>query len=89
MTKPNQFELELLSGRKMRSRQEAVDTARELFTDKGCRVTFVTSLLTPDVLAGTVETLAVTKVMPGIVRTPLVDENRRLTDKAIPSHPSL
>ena len=73
MTKPNQFELELLSGRKMRSRQEAVDTARELFTDKGCRVTFVTSLLTPDVLAGTVETLAVTKDDAWVVRTPLVE----------------
>ena len=73
MTKTNQFELELLSGRKMRSRQEAVDTARELFTDKGCRVTFVTSLLTPDVLAGTVETLAVTKDDAWVVRTPLVE----------------
>ena len=48
-------------------------TARELFTDKGCRVTFVTSLLTPDVLAGTVETLAVTKDDAWVVRTPLVE----------------
>lgn len=72
MTKPNQFELELLSGRKLRSRQEAIETARELFTDKGCRVTFVTSLLTPDVPVGTVETLAITKDDAWVVSTPLV-----------------
>lgn len=75
MTKPNQFELELLSGRKMQSRQDAVKAARELFIDKGCRVVFITSLLTPDVPAGFVETLAVCKDEAWSVRTPYVAQD--------------
>lgn len=75
LTKPNQFELELLSGKKMRTRQEAVDTAREIFIDKGCRVAFVTSLLTPDVDKNSIETLAVTKDGAWSVRTPYLRQD--------------
>lgn len=72
MTKPNQFELELLCGRKLSSRQEAVEAARDLFISKGCKVVFITSLLTPDVPKGFVETLAVCKDNAWSVRTPYV-----------------
>ena len=73
ITTPNQFELELLSGKKMTDRQETVDTTRTLFVKKGCKVVFVTSLLTEDIPAGYIETLAVTENEAWSVRTPYVN----------------
>lgn len=72
ITTPNQFELELLAGRKMTSRRDAINTTRELFINKGCKIAFLTSLLTPDIPAGFIETLAVTKDKAWSVRTPFV-----------------
>lgn len=75
ITTPNQFELELLSGRKMQSREDAVATARELFCSKGCKVVFVTSLRTPDVENDRIETLAVTADEAWTVSTPFLPQD--------------
>lgn len=75
ITTPNQFELELLSGRKMLSREDAVATARELFCSKGCKVVFVTSLRTPDIEADRIETLAVTADEAWTVSTPFLPQD--------------
>lgn len=79
ITTPNQFELELLLGRPVVSRQDAVETARNLFIKKGCKVVFVTSLLTKDVPQGFIETLAVTADKAWTVRTPFISQ------KAVPN----
>ncbi len=75
LTTPNQFELELLSGRTMKDRQDAITTARELFCNKGCKVAFVTSLRTPDVAENRIETLAVTAQQAWTVSTPFVPQD--------------
>ncbi len=75
LTTPNQFELELLSGQKLKSRNHAVDVARELFISKGCKYVFVTSLLTQDVPPGHIETLAITKDSAWSVRTAFLPQN--------------
>ncbi len=72
ITTPNQFELELLSGKKLTSREDAVATARKLFCSHGCRTVFVTSLRTPDVPENEIDTLAVTKYEAWIVKTPFI-----------------
>lgn len=72
ITTPNQFELELLSGKTLTSREDAVTTARELFCSHGCRTVFVTSLRTPDIPENEIDTLAVTKEEAWVVKTPFI-----------------
>lgn len=72
ITTPNQFELELLSGKKLTSREDAVRTARELFCTGNNRTVFVTSLRTPDIPQEEIDTLAVTKDEAWVVKTPFI-----------------
>ncbi|MCD8338810.1 MAG: pyridoxal kinase PdxY [Burkholderiales bacterium] len=75
LTTPNQFELELLSGVKLESREHAVQVSREVFISKGCHAVFVTSLRTPDVPSDSIETLAVTHDRAWTVLTPFLPQD--------------
>lgn len=66
---PNQFELELLTGRRVATLAEAVAAARSL---TGPRIVVVTSLLRDDAPAGIIESLAVTADAAWLVQTPLL-----------------
>ncbi|MFO0584342.1 MAG: pyridoxal kinase PdxY [Anaeromyxobacter sp.] len=68
---PNQFEFEALTGGPLGSRAEAVDRARALL-GAGKRAVVVTSLRTPDVPAGRLETLAVGQGCAVTVETPFL-----------------
>ncbi|HVI53331.1 MAG TPA: pyridoxal kinase PdxY [Candidatus Sulfotelmatobacter sp.] len=69
---PNQFELELLSQRKVASRQDAVDAARSLIS-RGPRLVCVTSLRPPALTEGTIGTLLVSADHAWLASTPLLD----------------
>ncbi|WP_081909060.1 pyridoxal kinase PdxY [Deinococcus sp. YIM 77859] len=85
---PNQFELELLTGRRVTTLQEALDAARMLrgtLRAGGPRIVVVTSLVRVDAPAGVIETLAVTGEGAWLCRTPLLplDPPRNGTGDAI------
>ena len=72
---PNQFELELLTGREVRTLKSAlgaVNDLRERMWPGGPRVVLVTSLLSAGAPEGTIETLAVSGEGAWSVRTPLL-----------------
>ncbi|GAA5535017.1 pyridoxal kinase PdxY [Deinococcus aluminii] len=72
---PNQFELELLTGRRVTTLQEALDAARMLrgtLRGGGPRIVVVTSLVREDAPEGVIETLAVTGEGAWLCRTPLL-----------------
>lgn len=68
---PNQFEFELLLGRRLAERGDAAAAARAL-VEGGKRAVVVTSLRTPDVPADRVETLAVSREGAWVVETPFL-----------------
>jgi pyridoxine kinase len=68
---PNQFEFELLLGRPLASRADAVAAARALVAT-GKRAVVITSLRTPDVAPDRLETLAVTPDGAWTVETPFL-----------------
>ena len=85
---PNQFELELLTGRRVTTLQEALDAARMLratLRQGGPRIVVVTSLVREDAPEGVIETLAVTEGGAWLCRTPLLplDPPRNGTGDAI------
>ncbi|MEW6423043.1 MAG: pyridoxal kinase PdxY [Deinococcota bacterium] len=85
---PNQFELELLTGRRVTTLQEALDAARMLrghLHGSGPRIVVVTSLVREDAPEGVIETLAVTGEGAWLCRTPLLplDPPRNGTGDAI------
>ncbi|GMA17292.1 pyridoxal kinase PdxY [Deinococcus metallilatus] len=85
---PNQFELELLTGRRVTTLQEALDAARMLrgtLREGGPRIVVVTSLVREDAPEGVIETLAVTGEGAWLCRTPLLplDPPRNGTGDAI------
>lgn len=72
---PNQFELELLTGREVRTLQDALDAAhslRERLHAGGPRIVVVTSLVREDAPADRIETLAVTGDGAWLCSTPLL-----------------
>ncbi|ABF44447.1 pyridoxal kinase [Deinococcus geothermalis DSM 11300] len=85
---PNQFELELLTGRRVTRLQEALDASRMLrgtLREGGPRLVVVTSLVREDAPQGVIETLAVTGEGAWLCRTPLLplDPPRNGTGDAI------
>ncbi|SMB88644.1 pyridoxal kinase PdxY [Deinococcus hopiensis] len=85
---PNQFELELLTGRHVTTLQEALSAARMLratLRPEGPRIVVVTSLVRDDAPKGVIETLAVTEDGAWLCRTPLLplDPPRNGTGDAI------
>lgn len=73
---PNQFELELLTGRRVDTLEHALEAARALrerLNPGGPRIVVVTSLVRQDAPAGVIETLAVTGEGAWLCRTPLID----------------
>ncbi|WP_407540375.1 pyridoxal kinase PdxY [Deinococcus radiomollis] len=73
---PNQFELELLTGREVSTLQGALDAARLLrgrMRQEGPGIVLVTSLIRQDAPADCIETLAVTAEGAWLCRTPLLD----------------
>ncbi len=73
---PNQFELELLTGRAVTSLQDALDAAHLLrgrMRPGGRRIVMVTSLIRQGAPADSIETLAVTGEGAWLCRTPLID----------------
>ncbi|MBB5235753.1 pyridoxal kinase PdxY [Deinococcus budaensis] len=85
---PNQFELELLTGRTVTTLSEALDAARalrETLRASGPRIVVVTSLVREDAPEGVIETLAVTEGEAWLCRTPLLplDPPRNGTGDAI------
>ncbi len=69
---PNQFELEMITGRTVSSTAEAVAAARAVVA-RGPKVVVVTSLATPDAPADQIRVLAVTADAAWTVSTPLLD----------------
>ncbi|MBB6096990.1 pyridoxine kinase [Deinobacterium chartae] len=72
---PNQFELELLTGRTvtdLASALEAADALRARLHPGGPRIVVVTSLTRSDAPVGTIETLGVNDAGAWVVRTPLI-----------------
>ncbi|WP_257455286.1 pyridoxal kinase PdxY [Archangium lipolyticum] len=69
ITTPNQFELEFLTGRSVRSLDDALKAAAAL-REKGPRVVLVTSLLREETAPGTIEMLAATDAGAWLVLTP-------------------
>jgi pyridoxine kinase len=72
---PNQFELELLTGREVRTLQDALEAAhtlRERLHAGGPRIVVVTSLVREDAPEDQIETLAVTATGAWLCRTPLL-----------------
>jgi pyridoxine kinase len=72
---PNQFELELLTGRGVRTLSDALGAARalrETIHAGGPRIVLVTSLVRDDAAPNTIETLAVTGDGAWLVSTPLI-----------------
>jgi pyridoxine kinase len=72
---PNQFELELLTGKKVKTLADALDAAtllRQHIRQAGPRIILVTSLLREDAPANTIETLAVSDEGAFLVSTPLI-----------------
>lgn len=85
---PNQFELELLTGREARTLEGALAAARELqgrLREGGPRLVLVTSLVRDDGPADEIETLAVAPDGAWVVSTPLLplDPPRNGTGDAI------
>ncbi|GBF07269.1 pyridoxamine kinase [Deinococcus aerius] len=85
---PNQFELELLTGRGVKTLPEALEAARllrERLRGGGPRIVVVTSLVRQDAPEGVIETLAVTGEGAWLCRTPLIplDPPRNGTGDAI------
>lgn len=85
---PNQFELELLTGRTVKTLEGALDAARllrETLRAGGPRTVVVTSLVRDDAPADVIETLAVTGDGAWLCRTPLLplDPPRNGTGDAI------
>jgi len=85
---PNQFELELLTGRTVRTLEDALEAARSLrgtLRPDGPRLVVVTSLVREDAPAEVIETLAVTGDGAWLCRTPLLplDPPRNGTGDAI------
>ena len=85
---PNQFELELLTGRAVRTLADALEAARALrerLREGGPRIVVVTSLVREDAPEGVIETLAVTQEGAWLCRTPLLplDPPRNGTGDAI------
>lgn len=72
ITTPNLFELELISGQKINSIEEAITVSRKTFCDNGCPAVCVTSLRTPDIDDNQIGTLAVTPTQAWIVKTPFI-----------------
>ncbi|QRN94700.1 pyridoxal kinase PdxY [Archangium violaceum] len=69
ITTPNQFELEYLTGRTVRTLDDALKAAAAL-REKGPRVVLVTSLLREETAPGTIEMLAATDAGAWLVLTP-------------------
>jgi pyridoxine kinase len=72
---PNQFELELLTGKTVKTLQDALEAAnllRHHIRRSGPRIVLVTSLLRDDAPANTIETLAVSDEGAFLVNTPLI-----------------
>lgn len=87
---PNQFELELLTGREVRTLEDALAAAhdlRERIHGGGPRIVVVTSLVREDAPQDSIETLAVSGEGAWIVRTPLLplDPPRNGTGDAVAS----
>ncbi|WP_104989597.1 pyridoxal kinase PdxY [Deinococcus sp. NW-56] len=85
---PNQFELELLTGRTVKTLADALEAARALrerLREGGPRIVVVTSLVRDDAPADVIETLAVTGEGAWLCRTPLLplDPPRNGTGDAI------
>lgn len=85
---PNQFELELLTGRTVDTLEQALSAAQALrgrLNPAGPRVVLVTSLVRSDAPEGSIETLAVTGEGAWLCRTPLLplDPPRNGTGDAI------
>jgi pyridoxine kinase len=85
---PNQFELELLTGRKVATMTDALSAAqslRNLIHQAGPRIVLVTSLLRDDAPTDQIETLAVADSGAWVVSTPLLplDPPRNGTGDAI------
>ena len=68
---PNQFELEMITGRKVASLAEAIAAARKVIA-MGPKVVVVTSLVTADAPADVIRVLAVTPDAAWTVTTPLL-----------------
>jgi pyridoxine kinase len=72
---PNQFELELLTGKSVKTLQDALGAAhllRQRIKQDGPNIVLVTSLLRDDAPVNTIETLAVTDDSAFLVSTPLI-----------------
>ncbi len=72
---PNQFELELLTGKKVRTLADALDAAtllRQHIHQEGPRIVLVTSLLRDDAPTNTIETLVVADEGAFVVNTPMI-----------------
>ncbi|MGL4609526.1 MAG: pyridoxal kinase PdxY [Trueperaceae bacterium] len=72
---PNQFELELLTGKTVKTLQDALDAAvtlRQHIRQDGPRIILITSLLRDDAPQNTIETLAVSNEGAFLVSTPLI-----------------
>ncbi|WP_018467435.1 pyridoxal kinase PdxY [Calidithermus timidus] len=72
---PNLFELELLSGHRIKTLDqalEAADALREQSRPQGPRIVLVSSLLRQDVPSGHIETLAVAEGGAWVVQTPMI-----------------
>lgn len=85
---PNQFELELLTGRKVQTLADALEAAQVLRSRMragGLRIVVVTSLLRQDAPQGQIETLAVTDGGAWLCATPMLplDPPRNGTGDAI------
>lgn len=75
MVTPNQFELELLTGKTVKTLQDALEAAhllRKHIRQDGPRIVLVTSLMRDDAPANTIETLAVADEGAFLVNTPLI-----------------
>jgi pyridoxine kinase len=72
---PNQFELELLTGKTVKTLQDALEAAtilRQHIRQDGPKIVLITSLLRDDAPANTIETLAVADEGAFLVSTPLI-----------------
>jgi pyridoxine kinase len=72
---PNQFELELLTGKNVKTLEDALRAARELrmrLNPNGPRIVIVTSLTREDAPPNMIEVLAVTDVGAYLIATPLI-----------------
>jgi pyridoxine kinase len=72
---PNQFEVELLTGKKVKTLHDALEAAhhlRSLLRPQGLRIVLLTSLFREDALNDQIETLAVHETGAWLVSTPLI-----------------